>query len=249
MTTGNLQHKKRIQLRLVYLIHAKKCQDRELKSGSEGGCTWSCCKVMKRVLNHMSICSAGYNCSEIYCYSSKKIIIHWTNCQNIVCDVCMPLKEAERSYNIKTPQPNDEHLHEELQQLLDLGQLDLGLDLESVTPPVNSAENLLNKNNDQLLQTQTSTEYPMTAAIAIHSTKQWQISVSFQKRAQNVNMIIQALMVPFDVPTLCNGKFNELSNYGKDIEREYYQFSSNANEYNCLVQKTVSEIYRKNGTY
>ena len=63
---------------------------------------------MKNVLNHMTTCQAGRNCTVTHCSSSRQIISHWKHCSRPDCPVCLPLKQADRNrgVNVNANQQN-----------------------------------------------------------------------------------------------------------------------------------------------
>ncbi|XP_072042863.1 uncharacterized protein [Amphiura filiformis] len=93
--TGSTPQQQLIQQWLELLLHAHKCQRRENQaSGEITECTFSHCRTMKDVLNHMTNCQAGYSCQDVHCASSRQIISHWIKCTRSDCPTCMPLKNA-----------------------------------------------------------------------------------------------------------------------------------------------------------
>lgn len=218
----------RIQQRLVLLIHAKKCQNRENESGTIS-CTWLHCLIMKKALNHLSNCQAQSECREAHCYSSKMIIKHWNCCSDITCDICFPLKQAEREYNDKV-----------IQQAKDLQEL-VDSVLES-NPVDDQSISLIGQRNDlldqQIFKYTNSFESEKVEALPVdvkRLTNKWQSCITDKIRNDNVRRMIKKLISPFDLNLLCDGKFDEISNHVKTVEKGFYEMAKSRNEYDSLV--------------
>ena len=60
-------------------------------------CTLRYCALMKSVLEHMTMCTAGRNCVVTHCSSSRQIISHWRHCTRENCPLCSPLRQADKA--------------------------------------------------------------------------------------------------------------------------------------------------------
>ncbi|KAF7994839.1 hypothetical protein HCN44_004311 [Aphidius gifuensis] len=218
----------RIQQRLVLLIHAKKCQIRERESGTIS-CTWLHCLIMKEVLNHLLNCQAQSECLEAHCYSSKMIIKHWNYCQDITCDICSPLKQAEQ-----------EHADKIMQQAKDFQELfDSVLGSDSIDDQSSSSNGQTNDLLDQqIIEYTNSFESEKVEAIPVDVTQltnKWQSCITDKIRNDNVSRMIKKLISPFDLNSLCDGKFDEISNHVKTVEKGFYGMAKSRDEYDSLV--------------
>jgi hypothetical protein len=88
---------KRIQQQLFLLLHAHKCQRREIQDPSFrcGLANSNNCNTMKDILNHMITCTLGKNCMKTHCSLSQQILNHWRKCRQVhsYCKICNPLKQ------------------------------------------------------------------------------------------------------------------------------------------------------------
>ena len=90
----SLVDKKKIQQRLIVLLHAHKCTKLNGKPGETAAefCKLPMCGTIKSVLQHLYTCQEGETCLVTHCSSSRKIIEHWKKCNSPQCQICCPLK-------------------------------------------------------------------------------------------------------------------------------------------------------------
>ena len=87
----NIEEEKKKQRihRLALLRHAHKCQK------GEGECCVSPnCAYMKELWKHMIDCRRFHDCDKPFCASSRFILIHYRDCQDGDCEVCVPVRTA-----------------------------------------------------------------------------------------------------------------------------------------------------------
>ncbi|CAI8036374.1 Histone acetyltransferase p300 [Geodia barretti] len=96
--TMDPRSRKLIQQQLVLLLHPA------IVSRKRGSTRWgevstsrapcSHCQTMKNVLDHMTQCQAGRQCTYAHCVSSRQIISHWKSCRKADCPICLPLRNT-----------------------------------------------------------------------------------------------------------------------------------------------------------
>ena len=93
------ERRKALKQRLVLILHAHKCLQRDKRVLKRGGEVFQCnfpeCHSMKDVLNHMLSCPLGKSCTFKRCASSRRIIYHWKHCTDLECPYCIPVKNGE----------------------------------------------------------------------------------------------------------------------------------------------------------
>lgn len=87
------------QQRLLLLKHASRCQEVVRCP------VISCCAGVKRLWKHLGICK-DRKCSFPHCLSSRYVLCHFRDCEDIHCLICGPVKRNENdtlmySHNLK----------------------------------------------------------------------------------------------------------------------------------------------------
>jgi hypothetical protein len=74
------------QQRLLYLRHASICQLNNCHVINN-------CNLTKSLWHHIVRCKS-LNCNNSYCESSRNILNHFLKCNDILCTICMPVKQS-----------------------------------------------------------------------------------------------------------------------------------------------------------
>ncbi|OQR78991.1 hypothetical protein BIW11_06041 [Tropilaelaps mercedesae] len=90
-----------VRQHLLRLLHAYKCQKRELQNSALGmgetgvqriQCMVPYCLDLRTVLRHIPDCTDGTDCKFMHCVASCMTISHWKECTCEDCPVCANLK-------------------------------------------------------------------------------------------------------------------------------------------------------------
>lgn len=88
---------RKIQTHLVLLLHAHTCtkkleaaESNQASDDAANKCIIPACQIMRDVLNHMKTCTSKLECTTRHCASSRRILMHWQNCTDLVCQICLP---------------------------------------------------------------------------------------------------------------------------------------------------------------
>jgi hypothetical protein len=84
------------QDRLVVLRHASRCNCEGMTPH---------CAHMKQVWKHLQSCKVS-NCNFKYCMSSKYILMHFSKCENVECEICRPVRAIAAFEYLQYGAPN-----------------------------------------------------------------------------------------------------------------------------------------------
>lgn len=86
------------QERLLLLRHAAKCT---AKQGECKRILIPYCHELKKLWNHISSNCADRYCAVAHCISSRRLLIHYRECQDKKCLICEPVRQVIRSGRIQ----------------------------------------------------------------------------------------------------------------------------------------------------
>ncbi|CAJ0583107.1 unnamed protein product, partial [Mesorhabditis spiculigera] len=89
------------QLRLVLLLHAKKCKPKAKP------CKIPFCYHVKCLLSHMEGCWGENYCNLIICHRSRELLTHWRECRNAECGMCKPFEHLRPLFPYPGPEIYD----------------------------------------------------------------------------------------------------------------------------------------------
>ncbi|XP_070197083.1 histone acetyltransferase p300-like isoform X2 [Littorina saxatilis] len=273
--TADPDKSKLIQQQLVLLLHAHKCQRREMTNG-EQACGLPYCRNMKNVLNHMTTCTRGKSCDVAHCVSSRQIITHWKNCIRTDCPVCLPLKDASDRTKTGQVMPQNPSMPVAPNQPSNVTDAtmrrayeSLGLKPTSVNtsmmsgpapgPSQPASQMPAPPSNNQLPQMMPNavpSPNPMVKQnhlnvgnqdLTVQPTtrKDWHAQVPQHLRIHLVHKVVQAIFPCPDQEALRDSRMKNLVAYARKVEGDMYETANDKGEYFHLLAEKIYTIQRE----
>jgi len=79
---------------LLFLLHAKRC------SAPEGRCKERFCSIAQMLCKHIDGCKLRH-CPYPRCHHTKELLIHYVNCKDLGCPVCVFVRKCRRAFQLK----------------------------------------------------------------------------------------------------------------------------------------------------
>lgn len=88
MNLSSLEHTKLSKRRLVGLLHAYEC----MRTIDIKNCKFPHCERIRKLWDHMRLCSVYDGCSTNHCDFARKLLKHWINCLSMECPICSSIR-------------------------------------------------------------------------------------------------------------------------------------------------------------
>ncbi|KAK7096829.1 CREB-binding protein-like isoform X2 [Littorina saxatilis] len=273
--TADPDKSKLIQQQLVLLLHAHKCQRREMTNG-EQACGLPYCRTMKNVLNHMTTCTRGKSCDVAHCASSRQIITHWKNCTRTDCPVCLPLKHASDRTKTGPVMPQNPSMPAAPNQPSNVTDAtmrrayeSLGLKPTSVNTsmmsgpapgPSQPASQMpappSNNQLPQMIPNAVPSPNPMVnqnhlnvgnqdLTVQPTTRKDWHAQVTQDLRNHLVHKLVQAIFPTPDPAALRDSRMKNLVAYARKVEGDMYETANDRGEYYHLLAEKIYKIQKE----
>ena len=80
-----------LQEQLRLLVHAEWCYSLQMPRTA---CNIPHCSTIRDVYRHTEKCRAGMDCKMPQCVPSRRLVLHYCDCEDQQCSVCEPMKNA-----------------------------------------------------------------------------------------------------------------------------------------------------------
>ncbi|XP_073492763.1 histone lysine acetyltransferase CREBBP-like isoform X3 [Aquarana catesbeiana] len=238
--TPDPEKRKLIQQQLVLLLHAHKCQRRQIDCEMHI-CALPHCRTMKNVLNHMTFCTAGRTCQVAHCASSRQIISHWKNCIRHDCPVCLPLKNASSIRN--------QQYGGSLSQECPEGPPGNTSSANPPTDAITDHQETSLSNVSALLHIKASLQdgnmgTMPTAERTSEVSKAWHQHVTQDLRNHIVHKLVHAIFPTTDPAALRDPRVENLVAYAKKVEGIMFESANSQDNYYHLIAEKIYKIQK-----